>query len=117
MMRQFLTQSFMQSAAANAGAGDDNTAAPTVTALMIEAKESRRDWTIESAISLMAGVGGHWSLIGSKDLADADSVWKTENPSADRSNIAPMSIREEASFVIDKGGCFQNPERNDNNEL
>lgn len=41
--KQFLKQSFMQSAAARAGAGDDMTAAaPKVTPTM-EANESRRD--------------------------------------------------------------------------
>ena len=48
IIKQFLTQSFIQSGAAKAGAGVDNTAAPTKAVLMIETKESRRDRSTQS---------------------------------------------------------------------
>ena len=101
IIKQFLIQSFMQSATAKAGAGEDSTAAPTVTALMMEAKESRRDWYIESSWWLtVGGVVGSMFFTVSEDFA-VDPVWKNENPSADNNSIAPTSIRE-VNFVIVK---------------
>ena len=103
----------MQSAAANAGAGEDSTAAPTVTAPMMEAKESRRDWpaaiefswwwwpTIGDGVDVDVDVdvaGSRFFFTAASEDFD-DPAWKNENPSADNNNIAPTSIRD-VNFTI-----------------
>lgn len=97
MIKQFLTQSFIQSAAANAGPGDDSTAAPPIAVPMMEANELRRD---RSMRSLEGCVGGQLSPIPLGDVVFVGPIWKNEKAPADKSRIAPMNKRMLICVVI-----------------
>jgi len=90
-----------QSTAADAGAGDDSTTAPTVVkAPMMEAKESRRDCPIDASLWSTTGVDGFEFLIASGASQVFDAVWRNENPSAEETNTDAMMSWEVKFFIV-----------------
>ena len=104
MAKQFLTQSVMQSATAEAARGEDSIVAPMTTAPIMEANDSRRDKSIEPPSWLVHEPCDDKFVVVLGAIWFNDSVVENENPSTKRRKVT-MSTAEVMALIIITVAC------------